>query len=82
MKEFDLVREEKCTVWVRTFHRLEAETIEEAIEMANQSEGVDVSETLYDTMEAIPIEQNGGYSTLEIFLNNTQDNPVFTNGKT
>ncbi|MBP3529485.1 MAG: hypothetical protein J6K02_12605 [Alistipes sp.] len=78
---YKFYQDKKCTVWERTFFTVEADSEEAAIRCAGQlgkgdlyaaemqQEGIaiDESETLYDSMEELSVDDNGGQPTVEIF---------------
>ena len=76
-KEFEFYQDVKVTVWQRQHFRIEAESAEEAREIAKQYANQDISfleeveveeiEWLYDTEEHIIPEENGGCSTIEVY---------------
>ena len=79
MATFDFYQDQKHTVWDRHYFSIEASSYEEAVEKVrsirdtqvtdNETDGVNFKEcrTLYDTMELLSPEDNGGCSTLEMF---------------
>jgi hypothetical protein len=80
-REFDFYIDEKITIWNRLKFSVEAETLEEAKDMAkfmtiNDREDIDFDDTilLYDTMEVIEPEENNGNSTLELYCQENNDN--------
>lgn len=76
MKTFDLVLDRKCTIWEREYYKIDAETKEEALELLLKSSTggmedyieFEYSQTIYDTMENMTVEENNGFSTEEISL--------------
>ena len=76
-KIFDFYQDVKVTVWQRQHFTIEAETAEEARELAKQYADKDIStcdeveadeiEWLYDTEEHITPEENGGCATIEVY---------------
>ena len=73
-QEFEFYIDEKITIWNRLKFSVEAETLEEAKDMAkfmtiNDREDIDFDDTLflYDTMEVIEPEDNEGNPTLELY---------------
>lgn len=77
MKTFKLMFDTKCTVWERGFYKIDAESQDKAVvtlkELIDKGEQfVDGSfldsETLYDTLEPMTIEQNNGFATEEILI--------------
>jgi len=84
MKNFKLIADEKCTIWFRDFYIIEAENLEKAKEVLKESikknmKEPDYSETLYDTVEAISVEENQGNPTLEVFENDPMQDAIMTN---
>jgi hypothetical protein len=80
-QEFDFYIDEKVMIWNRLKFSVEAETLEEAKDMAkfmiiNDREDIDFDDTilLYDTMEVIEPEENNGNSTLELYCQENNDN--------
>lgn len=77
MNKFDFYQDVKVTVWQRQHFSIEAETAEEARELAKQYTDKDIStcdeveadeiEWLYDTEEHITPEENGGCATIEVY---------------
>lgn len=84
MATFNFYQDQKHTVWDRHRFSVEADDYEEAIakvcsikdrliiESVDDGDGItfDSCETLYDTMEHLSPEDNGGCSTLEMFNEN------------
>lgn len=84
MAIFNFYQDQKHTVWDRHRFSVEATTYEEAVEkvcsikerliIESVDDGDDITfdscETLYDTMEHLSPEDNGGCSTLEIYYEN------------
>ena len=82
MAYYKFYQDKKCTVWERIFFTVEADSEEAAIRCAGQlgkgdlyaaemqEEGIaiDESETLYDSMEELPVDDNGDQPTVEIFV--------------
>jgi len=91
-QEFDFYIDEKITIWNRLKFSVEAETLEEAKDMAkfmtiNDREDIDFDDTilLYDTMEVIEPQDNEGNSTLELYCqednNNNEDELIYENNE-
>ena len=78
MKKFKLTKDSKCTIWFREIVEVEAETKEDAIKKVIQSENS--GEYLIDTAENLSIEENQGYSTIEIY-EDTMNDSIYKNGK-
>lgn len=76
-ERFDFYQDVKVMVWQRQHFSIEAETEEEARELAKQYAEKDISfcddvevddlEWLYDTEEQITPEENGGCATIEVY---------------
>jgi len=86
-REFDFYIDEKITIWNRLKFSVEAETLEEAKDMAkfmtiNDREDIDFDDTilLYDTMEVIEPEENNGNSTIELYCEKDTD-LIYENGE-
>jgi hypothetical protein len=86
MKTFDFYKDEKNTIWLRLKFSIEAESYEQALGKINQIEK-DPSESyeneigyeyLYETLEGIDPEDNGGESTCEIYSED-DDKLIYTN---
>ena len=70
MKTFNLILDQKATIWDRSYIDVEAETLEEAIEKCkNEAFEVDDGELLYDTLTYLSPSKEHPCTT-EIFLNN------------
>lgn len=79
---YKFYQDKKCTVWEWTFFTVEADSEEAAIrcagqlgkgdlyaaEMQEDGIAIDESETLYDSMEELSIDDNGDQPTVEIFV--------------
>ena len=79
---YKFYQDKKCTVWERTFFTVEADSEEAAIrcagrlgkgdlyaaEMQEDGIAIDESETLYDSMEELSVDDNGDQPTVEIFV--------------
>ena len=84
MTRYKFSQDRKHTIWTRTHFTIDAPTQAEAIAKAATLVGQDVedaeaederisieeSETLYDTMDEIPVEDNDGNSTIDIIFDN------------
>ena len=77
-KEFDFYQDVKVTTWVRQSFSVEAETKEEALKMVEKFKTEDIatsdesylmydSEWMTETWEEIPVEENGGCATIELY---------------
>ena len=76
-KTFNFYQDVKVTIWKRQHFSIEAETEEEARELAKQCADKDIydcddieidnDEWLYDTEEQITPEENGGCATIEVY---------------
>lgn len=87
MTSYRFYLDEKCTVWVRTYFTVEAPDRDTAASCAariakgdlhdtqrpEDGIAIDASETLYDSMEALPAEDNDDRPTREIFFENGDD---------
>ena len=87
METFNFYKDEKMTIWYRGKFEVEANSEEEAIEMVkelektNKLDNYDVYwEILDDTMEGLTVEDNGGYSTEEMYTGS--GNMIWDNSKT
>lgn len=75
MEEFEFYQDVKVTVWCRQHFSVEAESKEEALKLVEKYKTEDVSdhediidnEWLFDTWEAMSVEENGGDSTIELY---------------
>lgn len=79
MEVFNLVIDEKATIWERNYVTIEAESLKDAIAKIRAGEyEIDECETLYDSMEYMsPTESEP--TTVEVFKEDDLDNPIFTN---
>lgn len=80
MARYDFYQDRKYTVWERTLFTVEARSREEAIAKAGSIIQNDVhtvddeticvgnAEILYDTLEDLSVEDNGGNATREIYM--------------
>ena len=87
MTRYKFSQDRKHTIWTRTHFTIDAPTQAEVIAKAATLVGQDVedaeaederisieeSETLYDTMDEIPVEDNDGNSTIDIIFDNGDD---------
>jgi hypothetical protein len=86
MKTFDFYKDEKNTIWLRLKFSIEAESYEQALEKIKQIEGDPRQsydddgdwEYLYETLEGMDPEDNGGEPTFEIYSED-KDKLVYTN---
>ena len=88
MKTFDFYKDEKNTIWLRLKFSIEAENYEQALEKIKQIESDprqnlsyddDLDwEYLYETLEGMDPEDNGGEPTCEIHSED-KDKLVYTN---
>ena len=74
MAEYKFNLDRKVTSWVREYHIIEADSLEEAKEKMIQSfhedkcvETFDEQETLFETEEYLEPGDNGGYPTAELY---------------
>jgi len=87
MKTFQFYQDIKVSVWQRQFFEIEAENEQDAKRLAMKFKNNDVSdeaeythsETLYDTEEFIPVDENGGSDTIQLYLRG-EEHPFTTNG--
>ncbi len=73
MKTYTFNIDRKCTIWYREYHEVQASSKEEAekIMIENFTDGTtdetfSYQEALYDTLEDMFPEDNGGHSTFEL----------------
>jgi phosphoenolpyruvate-protein kinase (PTS system EI component) len=78
-QKFKFYQDAKCTIWQRAHFTVTAGSYEDAVKKMtvlkdeeiseNEHEGIEFleSEMLFETAEHLPIEENQGHSTLEIF---------------
>lgn len=92
METFEYYQDVKCTVWERKFFTVKASSQEEADEIAKQCAvgnvqdrnddrvlALEEDETIYDTMDLVPLEENHGSPTIEVYR---KDNTfIADNGK-
>ena len=79
MEVFNLVVDQKLTVWERLYVTVEAESLKEAIAKCRDSSyEVGDSEVLYDSMEFLSPTESYPV-TEEIFDEDDLDHPIFTN---
>src|SRR3712207_3688199 len=80
MQKFSFYQDRKVTCWERTRFEVKAENYEKAVAIVKSWQGEDVlcleddkvvfitdGETLYETAESMPIEDNQGQPTIEVF---------------
>lgn len=88
-KLFDFYQDIKVSVWVRQKFSIEAESKEEAIKEALKYKSMDVDggnisiyncEWMHDTWSEITVEENGGFSTIELYDEETNE-LIGCNGK-
>lgn len=83
-KEFEFYQDVKVTVWVRQTFTIEAESKEKALEMVEKFKKEDIgasddghlisdTEWLMDTWEDIPVVENGGCATIELYDAETKE---------
>ena len=88
MKEFEFYQDVKVTIWQRQYISVMAESKEEALKMVEKYKTHDASaylstsstEYLYDTEELMLPEENGGYTTIELYDQETKE-MIGCNGK-
>ena len=87
MKTFNFYKDQKQTIWYRGKFEIEAETYEEAVAKVKEMENdprkydeVDVRwDELYDTLEDMSVEDNGGQPTVEIYSDNDITDIIYQN---
>lgn len=86
MQTFDFYRDQKCSVWERKNFRIEADTYEEALKKVLEMEENDdydevdcAYEIIYETLEDLSTDLNGGKSTTEIYSKDKNE-IIFQNG--
>lgn len=77
MEIFNLVIDTKNTIWRRCYVKIEAETLEEAINIVKDDHDCYDSELLLETECLMTPEENDGKPTIEIFDYN--DNQLYHN---
>ena len=90
MATYQFYQDKKVIIWERTYFTVEAESQNEADQIIKDQEGDQIdhminievggSEMLFDTSEDIRMEDNRGFSTLEIYRNNGEEEPMIANG--
>ena len=86
MQNFRFYQDRKVTCWERTRFEVKAENYEEAVAIVKSWQGEDVlffeddekvvitdGETLSETAESLPIEDNQGQPTIEVFGEQGED---------
>ena len=86
MQNFRFYQDRKVTCWERTRFEVKAENYEEAVAIVKSWQGEDVlffeddenvvitdGETLFETAESLPIEDNQGQPTIEVFGEQGED---------
>jgi hypothetical protein len=85
MENFDFYIDRKVSIWVREFHSLEAESLEEAKEKMLEEfdngygDYLCDREEFWDTYTELTPSQNGGNSTAELYFEKT--NQLIKNNK-
>lgn len=91
METFQFYQDSKQTIWNRVKFTVKADSYDAAVEMlkplisediGNVTEDffeIDEGETLYDTAENLTIENNQGFSTLELY--NSKGELISCNGQ-
>lgn len=80
MKSYNLYIDTKNILWIRTHITIEANSLEEAIERCKNGDyNNSWSENLYDTVEEMTPEENGGMATIEIYECGNKFDPLYTN---
>lgn len=77
---FNLIKDEKCTIWHRSKYKVEAATLEEAINLINTTD-IEAEETefLHDTVEEMTTKENDNQATIEVFKDSADSVAVFIN---
>ena len=85
--EYNFKLDVKCTIWERSNICIEADSFEEATKIVQEKiidnsymMDAEYNEILYDTLDSMTVEQNGGYSTIEIM--DEEGTIIFENGLT
>lgn len=71
---FDLYMDTKYTNWYRQYYTVEAETLEEAIELITSNQVECCANEDLDYFESMSVEDNFNYPTVEIY--NEVDNVI------
>jgi len=86
--EFNIKIDRKVTIWQSEFVTVIADTIEDVIEKVKADDYDNSMKTSeyqmqYETMQDLPISENGGCSTLEIFdrTNGVPESLIYKNGE-
>ena len=80
MENYTFHQDVKCSLWVRQFFSIDAESLEEAKRKAIKFRSEDVSdypefensETLFETQENISVEDNDGQPTVELYASGSK----------
>lgn len=88
MKTFNFYQDIKCSIWRRQHFSIEAENETEAKRIAMKFQNEDVSnydeylssELNYETEELIPVDENNGADTIQLYLKG-ENQPFATNGE-
>jgi len=77
----NVYKDTKLTIWHRTYFEFEDNISNEVIINSIQNEGAEHydSEYLLDTTEDLPVDENMGFATEEIYNDNNEI--IFANGK-
>jgi hypothetical protein len=85
MATFNFNLDSKRTIWYREFFEVEANTEEEAKEIAIKMAKYDEfdstyhCEVLFDTSEQMSVEDNDNQTTQELYLNDTHEELIWDN---
>jgi hypothetical protein len=84
MRAFDFFLDQKTTTWMRTRFSIEAFSREEAIEKAKK-EYIELCEQecweeISDTQEIMSVEDNDGFSTEEVYIDEFPTIKIWENG--
>jgi len=84
MDKFEFHIDRKCTIWVREYHQLEAESYEQAESIIKENFRLNATDNTFtmqdvqhDTLEDMAIEENGGWPTAELY--NTMGHKISDN---
>ena len=75
MAKFEFHLDKKCTIWIREFHYIEAETLEKAQSIIasnfnnpyNIENSFEEQEFLYESLEDMTFTENGKHPTQELW---------------
>lgn len=85
MERFHFYLDKKVTAWYREHHTVFADKYEDAYDIIKDNfiaghldKTFEYQELMYDSIEDLPVEENHGYATLELYDDN--DEPIIDNG--